>query len=69
MLDSLLEQAGKMADTQLTKLRWALGIYGVLSISFGVGHDAEDDRHDPAQHEQRAVSAAERELDCAHDRD
>jgi uncharacterized membrane protein HdeD (DUF308 family) len=35
-MDSLLEQAGNMADTQLTKLRWALGIYGVLSIVFGV---------------------------------
>ena len=35
-MDSLLEQAGKMADTQLTKLRWALGIYGVLSIIFGL---------------------------------
>jgi uncharacterized membrane protein HdeD (DUF308 family) len=31
-----MEQAGKMADTQLKKVRWALGIYGVLSIVFGV---------------------------------
>ena len=35
-MDSLLEDAGQMAGTQLKKLRWALGINGVLSIAFGV---------------------------------
>jgi len=35
-MDSLLEEAGQMAGTQLKKLRWALGINGVLSIAFGV---------------------------------
>ena len=35
-MDSLIEQAGQMAGTQLKKLRWALGINGVLSIAFGV---------------------------------
>jgi uncharacterized membrane protein HdeD (DUF308 family) len=35
-MDSILERAGKMAGTQLTKLRWALGLNGALSIAFGV---------------------------------
>jgi uncharacterized membrane protein HdeD (DUF308 family) len=35
-MDSLIEQAGQMAGTQLKKLRWALGINGLLSIAFGV---------------------------------
>lgn len=34
-MDSVIERAGKMARTQVTKLRWALGINGVLSIAFG----------------------------------
>jgi uncharacterized membrane protein HdeD (DUF308 family) len=34
-MDSVIEGAGKMARTQVTKLRWALGINGVLSIAFG----------------------------------
>jgi len=35
-MDSLFEEAGQMAGTQLKKLRWALGINGILSIAFGV---------------------------------
>jgi uncharacterized membrane protein HdeD (DUF308 family) len=35
-MDSIIERTGKMAGTQLTKLRWALGINGALSIAFGV---------------------------------
>jgi uncharacterized membrane protein HdeD (DUF308 family) len=35
-MDSIIERAGKMAGTQLTKLRWALGLNGALSIAFGV---------------------------------
>jgi uncharacterized membrane protein HdeD (DUF308 family) len=35
-MDSLIERTAKTAGTQLTKLRWALGINGVLSIAFGV---------------------------------
>jgi uncharacterized membrane protein HdeD (DUF308 family) len=35
-MDSVLERVGKMADSQLNKVRWALGINGVLSIAFGV---------------------------------
>jgi uncharacterized membrane protein HdeD (DUF308 family) len=35
-MSSILEQAGKLAGTQLTKARWALGINGALSIAFGV---------------------------------
>jgi uncharacterized membrane protein HdeD (DUF308 family) len=35
-MDSLIERAEKAAGTQLTKVRWALGINGVLSIAFGV---------------------------------
>jgi uncharacterized membrane protein HdeD (DUF308 family) len=35
-MDSVIEGAGRMARTQVTKLRWALGINGVLSIAFGV---------------------------------
>ena len=34
-MDSVIERAGKMAGTQLTKLRWALGINGALSVAFG----------------------------------
>jgi len=35
-MDSVIEGAGRMARAQVTKLRWALGINGVLSIAFGV---------------------------------
>jgi len=35
-MDSLLEDAGQVAGTQLKKARWALGIDGVLSIALGV---------------------------------
>jgi uncharacterized membrane protein HdeD (DUF308 family) len=35
-MDSIIERAGEMAGTQLTKLRWALGVNGVLSIAFGI---------------------------------
>jgi uncharacterized membrane protein HdeD (DUF308 family) len=35
-MDSIVERAGQIAGTQLTKLRWALGLNGALSIAFGV---------------------------------
>jgi uncharacterized membrane protein HdeD (DUF308 family) len=35
-MDSIVERAGKMAGTQLTKLRWALALNGALSIAFGI---------------------------------
>ena len=35
-MDSIIEQAGKMAKSDLKQLRWALGISGALSIVFGV---------------------------------
>ena len=35
-MDSLFEQAGNIAGTQLKKIRWAIGIDGVLSVAFGV---------------------------------
>jgi uncharacterized membrane protein HdeD (DUF308 family) len=35
-MDSLIEQAGQVAGTQLKKARWALGINGALSIAVGV---------------------------------
>lgn len=35
-MDSILDRAAKMAGTQLNKMRWALGLNGVLSIAFGV---------------------------------
>jgi uncharacterized membrane protein HdeD (DUF308 family) len=35
-MGTMLEEAQQMAKTQLTKLRWALGINGALSIALGV---------------------------------
>jgi uncharacterized membrane protein HdeD (DUF308 family) len=35
-MDSILDQARQSAGTQLTKLRWVLGINGVLSIALAV---------------------------------
>ena len=35
-MDSIVDRAMNMAGTQLTKLRWALGLNGALSIAFGV---------------------------------
>jgi uncharacterized membrane protein HdeD (DUF308 family) len=35
-MDSIIDRTEKMASTQLNKLRWALGLNGVLSIAFGV---------------------------------
>jgi uncharacterized membrane protein HdeD (DUF308 family) len=35
-VNSFATQAGKQLDSQLTKLRWATGINGALSIAFGV---------------------------------
>jgi uncharacterized membrane protein HdeD (DUF308 family) len=35
-MSSMFDQATKMADTQLTKMRWALGLNGLLAIAFGV---------------------------------
>ena len=35
-MDSTFDQASRMANTQLTKVRWALGLNGVLAIAVGV---------------------------------
>jgi uncharacterized membrane protein HdeD (DUF308 family) len=35
-MEAMFDRAGKIADTQLTKLRWALGLNGLLSIALGV---------------------------------
>ena len=35
-MESTFERAIQMAGTQLTKMRWALGVNGVLSIALGV---------------------------------
>jgi uncharacterized membrane protein HdeD (DUF308 family) len=35
-MDSPLEQFEKLAETQVTKLRWAVGINGLLSVALGV---------------------------------
>jgi uncharacterized membrane protein HdeD (DUF308 family) len=36
LMDSLIEQAGQYAGTQLNKARWVLGINGALAVAFGV---------------------------------
>ena len=35
-MEPVLDQIDNMADTQLTKMRWALGLNGLLSIAIGV---------------------------------
>jgi uncharacterized membrane protein HdeD (DUF308 family) len=35
-MESALDRAAKMANTQLTKMRWALGLNGLLAIAVGV---------------------------------
>jgi uncharacterized membrane protein HdeD (DUF308 family) len=35
-MESIVERVGQRAGTELTRLRWALGINGALSIAFGV---------------------------------
>jgi uncharacterized membrane protein HdeD (DUF308 family) len=35
-MDSILDRAEKLAGSDLKKVRWALGINGVLSLAFGV---------------------------------
>src|SRR6476661_4293576 len=35
-MESTLDRVNQMADTQVTKLRWALGLNGLLSIAVGV---------------------------------
>src|SRR5690349_1794436 len=35
-MESVLNRVNKMADTHLTKMRWALGLNGLLSIALGV---------------------------------
>ena len=35
-MDSIVERAGKMAESELKRVRWALGINGALSVAFGV---------------------------------
>ena len=35
-MESMLDRVDKMADTQLTKMRWVLGLNGLLSIALGV---------------------------------
>jgi uncharacterized membrane protein HdeD (DUF308 family) len=35
-MDSLVNRVGQMAESDLKRLRWTLGINGVLSVAFGV---------------------------------
>jgi len=35
-MESMFDRAEKMADTQMTKMRWALGLNGLLAIAVGV---------------------------------
>ena len=35
-METLLDQAAKTAGTQLTKMRWALGLSGLLAVAVGV---------------------------------
>jgi uncharacterized membrane protein HdeD (DUF308 family) len=35
-MESMLDRVDRMADTQLRKMRWALGLNGLLSIALGV---------------------------------
>jgi len=35
-MESTFDRVTKMASTQLTKMRWALGLNGALSVAFGV---------------------------------
>jgi uncharacterized membrane protein HdeD (DUF308 family) len=35
-MDSILERAAKATDKEINRVRWALGINGVLSLAFGV---------------------------------
>ena len=35
-MESMYDRVNKMASTQLTKMRWALGLNGLLSIALGV---------------------------------
>src|SRR6266545_3126958 len=35
-MDSILESAEKATDKEINRVRWALGINGVLSLAFGV---------------------------------
>jgi uncharacterized membrane protein HdeD (DUF308 family) len=35
-METVLDRAAKMTETQLTKMRWALGLSGALSVALGV---------------------------------
>jgi uncharacterized membrane protein HdeD (DUF308 family) len=35
-MESIVERVGKLAESDLKKVRWAVGINGVLSLAFGV---------------------------------
>jgi uncharacterized membrane protein HdeD (DUF308 family) len=35
-MESMVDRVDRMADTQLTKMRWALGLNGLLSVALGV---------------------------------
>jgi uncharacterized membrane protein HdeD (DUF308 family) len=35
-MESVIDRATKMAETQFTKMRWALGLNGLLSLAIGV---------------------------------
>ena len=35
-MDSLLQEAGQTAESQLKRMRWALGLSGALSVAFGI---------------------------------
>src|SRR6186997_3299095 len=35
-MDTMLDRAAKSAGTQITKMRWVLGLHGLASVVFGV---------------------------------
>jgi uncharacterized membrane protein HdeD (DUF308 family) len=35
-MDTLLQEAGQMAESELKRMRWALGVSGALSVAFGI---------------------------------
>ena len=35
-MNTLLQQAEKAVDTDLTRARWALGLNGALALAFGI---------------------------------
>jgi uncharacterized membrane protein HdeD (DUF308 family) len=35
-VDSIIERAGKMAESDVKRVRWAIGLNGLISVAFGV---------------------------------